>query len=93
MKRQDISRILAYIPQFHQPVFAYSVLDIVLMGRSPHIGFLSTPSARDKSIADESLAAIGIEHLARKAYTEISGGERQMVLFARILPDLYDIIK
>jgi iron complex transport system ATP-binding protein len=85
INRRDIAKILAYVPQFHQPVFAYSVFDIVLMGRSPHIGFMATPSDRDKSIAAESLAAIGIEHLASKAYTEISGGERQMVLFARVM--------
>jgi len=85
MKRQNIAKLLAYVPQFHQPVFAFSVFDVVLMGRSPHIGFMASPSRKDHAVARQSLSAMGIEHLSDKAYTEISGGERQMVLFARVL--------
>ncbi len=85
MGRRRVARMLAYVPQFHQPVFAYSVFDMVLMGRSPHVGFLASPTESDRAIAGESLRIIGIEHLSAKAYTEISGGERQLVMFARVL--------
>jgi iron complex transport system ATP-binding protein len=83
--RSAAARITAYVPQMHQGAFAFTVFDAVLMGRAPHVGPFSSPSARDRRIAGQAIESLGIGHLAEKPYTEISGGERQLVLFARIL--------
>ncbi len=85
MSRTEIAKIIAYVPQSHHSVFAFSVFDVVVMGRAPHIGFLSSPSSKDYDIAEKAIEDMGIIHLRDKQYTNISGGERQLVLFARIL--------
>lgn len=55
------------------------------MGRTAHLGIMSAPTERDYALADQTLEALGIDHLGDKIYTRISGGERQMVLIARAL--------
>ena len=85
MPRAHIARAIGYIPQLHQPVFPFSVLDAVLIGRAAHLGMLESPKAADVKIAEESLESMGISHLRDKPYTRISGGERQLVIFARVL--------
>lgn len=88
---QDISALsgnkraslIGYLPQFHQTVFPFSVKDVVLTGRAAHI--CSVPSSKDQQQAVQAMQTIGIEHLAERPYTELSGGERQMVMIARIL--------
>ena len=83
------SRMLAqkigYVPQNHTPPFAYPVLDVVTMGRLSRISPVASPSAHDVDVAMASLERLGVAHLADKLYTQISGGERQMVLIARAL--------
>jgi iron complex transport system ATP-binding protein len=73
------------VPQAHAAFFPFVVLDIVLMGRSAHIGLFAAPSRADRVVAEQALATLGIAHLGERVYTEISGGERQMVLIARAL--------
>jgi len=85
LARGEIARTIAYAPQAHQAVFAFTALEAVLMGRAPHLGYFASPGRRDREIALESLRAMGVDHLADKPYTETSGGERQLILFARIL--------
>ena len=82
--REFASRV-AYIPQNHTPTFPFSVLDIVLMGRTSRIGYWATPGPGDYRIAGECLDFLGIGHLRAKAYTELSGGERQRIAAARAL--------
>ncbi len=79
------ARMLAVVPQEHEPPFPYSVFDIVLMGRASHVAMFSAPSAHDLEAAREAIANVGIEYLAERPYTKISGGERQLVLIARAL--------
>ena len=55
------------------------------MGRAPHLGTFSSPSKRDIETAAECLERVGIAHLGNKSITQISGGEKQMVLVARVL--------
>lgn len=83
--RKEFAREVAYIPQLHMPSFPFSVHDVVLMGRTPHLSGLSAPSAVDEDVAREAIDRMGIGHLARRDYTSLSGGERQMVLIARAL--------
>jgi iron complex transport system ATP-binding protein len=85
LPRNQIARSIGYVPQVHQPAFPFSVLDTVLVGRAPHLGLLESPNANDIEIAEQSLETMGIYHLRDKSYTQISGGERQMVIFARVL--------
>jgi iron complex transport system ATP-binding protein len=79
------ARTLAYVPQVHVGTFAFTVLTVVLMGRSAHLGLLARPGANDFTVAHAALERFGIVHLADRPYTMISGGERQLVLLARAL--------
>ena len=85
IKRRELACQLAYVPQAHRASFAYRVLDVVLMGRTPHKGFLAPFSRSDEKLALQALDKLGIGQLRERPYTEISGGERQMVLIARAL--------
>jgi iron complex transport system ATP-binding protein len=83
--RKRLARIVGYVPQAHAAFFPFTVGDIVLMGRSAHVGLFSAPSREDRSVAECALATLGIGALGERIYTEISGGERQLVLIARAL--------
>lgn len=85
MSLQDKAKAIAYIPQFSQTAFAYTVKESVLMGRSPYISMFSRPSKQDEKRAFEILDELGILDLAGRPTNEISGGERQLVLIARAL--------
>ncbi len=92
MSVSEVARVVGYVPQIHVPSYAYTVREFTVMGRTPYIGAFSTPSAEDYRIADEALERLGISHLRDKAYTEISGGERQQVTIARVLTQQPQII-
>ncbi|MBI5459916.1 ABC transporter ATP-binding protein [Methanobacterium sp.] len=83
--RADLSKKIGYIPQIHNSTFPFTVLDVVLMGRSPHLDMFESPSDKDYKIALESLESLNIEYMKDKPYTEISGGEQQLVFIARVL--------
>ena len=85
IKREGNSLNMGYVPQSHQMVFPYTVLEMVIMGRARYVGMFSTPTSKDVEIARESLKMIGISHLEERAFSEISGGEKQLVLIARAL--------
>lgn len=79
------ARKLAYVPQQHAAAFAFSVLEAVLMGRSARIGAFARPGRADYDVAHAALDTLGIGTLAKRAITEVSGGERQLVMIARAL--------
>ena len=81
--QRRLARALAYVPQAHTPPFPFAVRDVVLMARTAHLGVFGSPSRSDAAIAEDAMEALGVSHLARARYTEISGGERQLVLIAR----------
>jgi iron complex transport system ATP-binding protein len=85
LRRKHLAHQLAYVPQSHEKTFPYTVLDIVLMGRAAYIGTFSTPSAEDAAIAETALESAGIIHLRDRSYTQLSGGEGQLVMIARAL--------
>ncbi|MDR1088675.1 MAG: ABC transporter ATP-binding protein [Coriobacteriales bacterium] len=85
MDEKELARYFAYIPQAHRPPFPFTVADVVLMGRTPYINRLAQVSDEDKAVAFESMELLGIEHLAERTYTQLSGGQQQLVLIARAL--------
>jgi iron complex transport system ATP-binding protein len=85
MPRQAVARQIGYVPQAHAGYFPFAVRDVVLMGRTAHLGLFAAPTQRDRVIAERMLDALGIAHLADRTYTQISGGERQLALIARAL--------
>ena len=79
------AREIAYMPQSSGTAFPFPVMDVVLSGRSPHIPRFQFEGVRDREIAMEALESAGAAHLAARAVTELSAGERQMVTLARAL--------
>ncbi len=80
-----LAQVVGYVPQEHTPPFPFSVLDVVTMGRVAYLGIFASPGEEDERVAMESIERLEIPYLADRTYTEISGGERQMVLIARSL--------
>ena len=64
------ARIIAVVPQEHEPPFPYSVLDAVLMGRVSHVSMFSSPSGQDHLKAEEAIETVGITHLKKRPYTK-----------------------
>lgn len=89
---KEISKHIGYIPQSHVPSFPFKVFDVVLMGRAPYLNLTDSPKDEDIKIAEESLKTLGIEYLRDKEYTNLSGGERQLVFLARVLCQKPDIL-
>jgi iron complex transport system ATP-binding protein len=85
LKPAEIARRLAYVPQAHVTEFSFTVLDVVLMGRTARLRAFASPGAHDERIAREKLETLGIGELATHDYTRISGGQRQLALIARAL--------
>lgn len=82
---KDFAKLVAYVPQANHTPFPYKVRDVVLFGRSVHLGLFESPGKKDRVIADSFLELLEISHLAERPFTELSGGERQMVIIARAL--------
>jgi len=83
--RVKITGRVGFVPQLFMPTFPYRVFDMVLMGRAPHVGVLSSPGQRDKKITLKALDMLDLGHWADRPFLELSGGERQMVMLARAI--------
>lgn len=83
--RKLLSKELALVPQNFYIRFPFTVQEIVMMGRYPHIPRFASPSANDLGIVEEIMEKTGIGEFANRYITELSGGERQRVIFARAL--------
>jgi iron complex transport system ATP-binding protein len=82
---RDRARLLATVPQESLLLFEFSVLEVVLMGRAPHLGALALEGPADLQAAREALAQVEIEPLADRPLSALSSGERQRALIARAL--------
>jgi iron complex transport system ATP-binding protein len=83
---------MALVPQLFQVAFAFSALDMVLMGRAKKIGLFSQPSKLDRRLALEALSRFQVADLADRSFHELSGGQRQLVMLARALVAEADIL-
>jgi iron complex transport system ATP-binding protein len=85
LPRADIARRIAVVPQETQAAFDYTVLEIALMGRYPHLGAFELEGPADIEIAREALAATGTSSLEARPFMTLSGGEKQRVVIASAL--------
>jgi iron complex transport system ATP-binding protein len=84
-ERRELARTVAMVSQENPLAFRFTVLEIVLMGRAPHVGAFHFESARDLEIARHALKRFGLLELANRHVQELSGGERKRVFLARAL--------
>lgn len=85
LKSKEIWNMISYIPQTHGFSFSYTGLEMVMLGRSSHLGLFSQPGHREIEMAEAMMEKVGITRLADKDCNSMSGGELQMVLIARAL--------
>ena len=83
--RAQVAQTIGYIPQASDPPFSYTVMDVVLMGRTAYLAIFESPKKEDEEIAYAIISQMGIEKLADKKFLELSGGEKQLVMIARAL--------
>ena len=83
---RELASRIAYIPQYHTPIYSYTVLEVVVMGRASHFSpFGGGPKEADREAAFEALEKLNAAHLANCKYTSLSGGQRQLILIARAI--------
>ncbi|NCC66817.1 MAG: ABC transporter ATP-binding protein [Clostridia bacterium] len=85
MSERLIASAVGYVPQSHTPSFGHTVFDFVQMGCANRVGLFSHPGRKERSDTAAVLSEMGIETLANRPYTELSGGERQQAIIARAI--------
>jgi len=85
MRSREAARLVAVVPQEVSATFAFTALEVVLMGRSPYISALGGGSSEDYRRAREAMEVAGVHHLGDRPIDELSGGEKQRVLLAQAL--------
>ncbi len=85
LSERALARLVAYVPQATTSAFPFTALDMVVMGRTPHVGATASPSRADRLAALEQMDRLGIVELAHSPFSQLSGGERQLTLLARAL--------
>jgi len=92
LPRRDLARRIAVVPQETHSAFDFSALEIVLMGRYPHLGAFELEGADDVTIARDALAATGTSALESRRFATLSGGEKQRVVIASALAQASDVL-
>lgn len=85
LKPKEFAEHVAYVPQGHKTTFAYTVLDVVTMGRTYAAKMFSPPGEEEKAIARDALKQVGLSGFENREYTKLSGGELQLVIIARAI--------
>lgn len=85
LSRRELARRVAVVPQETHVPFPFRVAEVVLMGRTPHLGAFAFESPADLERAQQALERMGVAHLADRSILEVSGGERQLVMVSRAL--------
>lgn len=84
-RKRELAKHLALVPQSVNIGFEFTVYEIVLMGRHPHIARFNQPSETDYAIVDEAIKLLDISTLKNRPVTQLSGGEKQRVIVARAI--------
>ncbi|QEK13351.1 ABC transporter ATP-binding protein [Crassaminicella thermophila] len=92
LRYKDLAKKIASVPQNTMVDFDFTVMDIVLMGRSPHLRRFEAESKKDFEIAEKAMKITNIWHLKDRGINRISGGERQRAIIARALAQESDIL-
>lgn len=90
--RREAGQMMALVPQIEHMPFDYSILEYVLLGRTPYLHPLESPRANDLAAAHNALEIAGLHEMENRTVTSLSGGERQLVLLARALTQQPHII-
>lgn len=85
LSARERAKLVAYVPQSTATTFPFTTADIAVMGRTPHLPPGRTPGRRDRQIAQDVLADLGIAHLAEQSFASLSGGQQAMTMLARAL--------
>lgn len=86
--RADLARRMAVVPQETQLAFDYTVAEVAMMGRYPHLGPFQIEGPADVAVIDETLASTGTLHLKDRPFATLSGGEKQRVVIAAALAQI-----
>jgi iron complex transport system ATP-binding protein len=81
----EFARKVSYIPQTYHLAFPFQVLDLILMGRTPHLNSMNRPSEKDYDKVMEAVHELGLEPYLDRSCTQLSGGQLQMVMLARAI--------
>jgi iron complex transport system ATP-binding protein len=92
MPRRLVARRIATVPQETHPAFEFTCLEMVLMGRHPHLGAFEFEGPADFAAAEDAMGATGTMHLAQRSYMTLSGGEKQRVVIAAALAQASEIL-
>jgi iron complex transport system ATP-binding protein len=90
--RRELARHVAVVPQETHPAFDYTALEMVLMGRHPHLGAFQLEGPHDLAVARDAMLATGTADLAGRSYMTLSGGEKQRVVIASALAQAPDVL-
>ena len=82
---RDMAQMIGLVPQEEDISFEFTVLEYVVLGRAPYLGWLDAPDARDYELAEQAIREVGIDHLLERTVPSLSGGERQLARLARAL--------
>lgn len=85
LKRRDIAKKMAFVPQSIELPFAFTVEEVVMMGRNPYLGPFQLASWHDKNVVQQALQTTDVTHLQHRKVNQLSGGEKQRVIIARAL--------
>ena len=92
LKAPEVARQMAVVPQENHFDFPFTVGEIVMMGRTPHLGRFQRESQYDRRVVEEALTVTNSFHLVNRRITELSGGEKQRIAIARALAQEPDVI-
>jgi iron complex transport system ATP-binding protein len=90
--RRELAQEIGYLPQSFEPLFPATAFELALLGRTPHLSRFGGPTAGDREAVSRALEEVDAGDLAQTDISEMSGGERQRILLARVLSGETDIL-
>jgi iron complex transport system ATP-binding protein len=91
-RRRALARVVALVPQLPETPPALTVAEYVLLGRTPHIGYLASEGHADRVVAASAIDRLGLRAFVQRELGSLSGGERQRVVLARALAQAAPIL-